>query len=101
MAPSAPCADHLERERARFAPDRGRPQRHLVGGLGRGGRRGDRELPCEVRGVFELPGLARSLRRIAAVAAVMPLTPARMKLSYLLRGLPGHPLHPPLTDVTI
>ena len=24
-----------------------------------------------------------------------------MKLSYLLRGLPGHPLHPPLTDVTI
>jgi uncharacterized membrane protein len=26
---------------------------------------------------------------------------ARMKLSYLFRGLPGHPLHPPLTDVTI
>src|SRR5215211_901614 len=25
----------------------------------------------------------------------------RMKLSYLLRGLPGHPLHPPLTDATI
>jgi uncharacterized membrane protein len=24
-----------------------------------------------------------------------------MKLSYLLKGLPGHPLHPPLTDVTI
>jgi uncharacterized membrane protein len=24
-----------------------------------------------------------------------------VKLSYLLRGLPGHPLHPPLTDVTI
>src|SRR5215216_4844155 len=24
-----------------------------------------------------------------------------MKLSYLLRGLPGHPLHPPLTDATI
>ncbi len=24
-----------------------------------------------------------------------------MKLSYLWRGLPGHPLHPPLTDVTI
>lgn len=24
-----------------------------------------------------------------------------MKLSYLFRGLPGHPLHPPLTDVTI
>jgi uncharacterized membrane protein len=24
-----------------------------------------------------------------------------MKLSYLVRGLPGHPLHPPLTDVTI
>jgi uncharacterized membrane protein len=24
-----------------------------------------------------------------------------MKLSYLLHGLPGHPLHPPLTDVTI
>ena len=24
-----------------------------------------------------------------------------MKLSYLIRGLPGHPLHPPLTDVTI
>ena len=23
------------------------------------------------------------------------------KLSYLLRGLPGHPLHPPLTDATI
>ena len=23
------------------------------------------------------------------------------KLSYLIRGLPGHPLHPPLTDVTI
>ena len=24
-----------------------------------------------------------------------------MKLSYLLRGTPGHPLHPPLTDATI
>jgi uncharacterized membrane protein len=24
-----------------------------------------------------------------------------MKLSYLWRGLPGHPLHPPLTDITI
>ena len=24
-----------------------------------------------------------------------------MKLSYLIRGIPGHPLHPPLTDVTI
>ncbi len=26
---------------------------------------------------------------------------AQMKLSYLVRGLPGHPLHPPLTDATI
>jgi hypothetical protein len=24
-----------------------------------------------------------------------------MKLSYLVKGFPGHPLHPPLTDVTI
>src|SRR5919198_1519534 len=24
-----------------------------------------------------------------------------MKLSYLWKGLPGHPLHPPLTDATI
>ena len=24
-----------------------------------------------------------------------------MKLSYFLKGLPGHPLHPPLTDATI
>ncbi len=24
-----------------------------------------------------------------------------MKLSYLWRGLPGHPLHPPLTDATV
>ena len=24
-----------------------------------------------------------------------------MKLRYLIRGLPGHPLHPPLTDATI
>jgi len=24
-----------------------------------------------------------------------------MKLSYLVKGLPGHPIHPPLTDVTI
>ncbi len=24
-----------------------------------------------------------------------------MKLSYLIHGLPGHPLHPPLTDATI
>ena len=24
-----------------------------------------------------------------------------MKFSYLIKGLPGHPLHPPLTDVTI
>jgi uncharacterized membrane protein len=24
-----------------------------------------------------------------------------MKLSYLIRGLPGHPIHPPLTDLTI
>jgi uncharacterized membrane protein len=26
---------------------------------------------------------------------------AEMKPSYLIRGLPGHPLHPPLTDATI
>ncbi len=26
---------------------------------------------------------------------------AEMKVSYLWRGLPGHPLHPPLTDATI
>jgi uncharacterized membrane protein len=24
-----------------------------------------------------------------------------MKLAYLVKGMPGHPLHPPLTDVTI
>src|SRR5919205_738164 len=24
-----------------------------------------------------------------------------VRLSYLVRGLPGHPLHPPLTDATI
>ena len=24
-----------------------------------------------------------------------------MKLSYLWHGLPGHPIHPPLTDATI
>lgn len=24
-----------------------------------------------------------------------------MKLGYLIRGLPGHPLHPPLTDATV
>jgi hypothetical protein len=24
-----------------------------------------------------------------------------MKLSYVVRGLPGHPVHPPLTDATI
>jgi uncharacterized membrane protein len=24
-----------------------------------------------------------------------------MKLSYLVKGIPGHPLHPPLTDLTI
>jgi uncharacterized membrane protein len=24
-----------------------------------------------------------------------------MKLSYLVKGFPGHPLHPPLTDVTV
>ena len=24
-----------------------------------------------------------------------------MKLEYLYRGFPGHPLHPPLTDATI
>lgn len=24
-----------------------------------------------------------------------------MKLSYLVKGCPGHPLHPPLTDATI
>ena len=24
-----------------------------------------------------------------------------MRLSYLVRGFPGHPLHPPLTDATI
>ena len=27
--------------------------------------------------------------------------PPTVKLSYLIRGLPGHPLHPPLTDATI
>jgi uncharacterized membrane protein len=25
----------------------------------------------------------------------------KFQLSYLIRGLPGHPLHPPLTDITI
>jgi len=24
-----------------------------------------------------------------------------MKFSFLVKGLPGHPLHPPLTDATI
>jgi len=24
-----------------------------------------------------------------------------MKVSYLYKGLPGHPIHPPLTDATI
>jgi hypothetical protein len=24
-----------------------------------------------------------------------------MKLSYVVKGFPGHPLHPPLTDATI
>jgi hypothetical protein len=24
-----------------------------------------------------------------------------MKLGYLVKGFPGHPLHPPLTDATI
>ena len=24
-----------------------------------------------------------------------------MRLSYLVKGFPGHPLHPPLTDATI
>ena len=24
-----------------------------------------------------------------------------MKVGYLVKGLPGHPLHPPLTDLTI
>src|SRR5581483_12303024 len=28
-------------------------------------------------------------------------TTTRVKVSYLFRGLPGHPLHPPLTDATI
>jgi uncharacterized membrane protein len=27
--------------------------------------------------------------------------PPTVKLSYLTRGLPGHPLHPPLTDATV
>src|SRR6266568_4589292 len=26
---------------------------------------------------------------------------AKMKATYLVHGLPGHPLHPPLTDATI
>ena len=28
-------------------------------------------------------------------------TKADVKISYLVKGLPGHPLHPPLTDITI
>ena len=31
----------------------------------------------------------------------MSYAAAAMKLSYLWRGLPGHPIHPPLTDATI
>ena len=41
-----------------------------------------------------------SRRKTGKNAPRRPLS-ARVKLSYLIRGLPGHPLHPPLTDATI
>src|SRR5204863_1579646 len=41
-----------------------------------------------------------SRRKTGKNAPRRPLN-AGVKLSYLIRGLPGHPLHPPLTDATI
>src|SRR5262249_43235494 len=81
-------------------PKRGRPQRHLARGLGRSRGRGDRGIPGETRGVPQLPGLAGKLRFTAA-AALESEDSSAMKLSYLWHGLPGHPIHPPLTDATL
>src|SRR5438128_9381457 len=36
-----------------------------------------------------------------SAAASPEISLAGMKLSYLWRGLPGHPIHPPLTDATV
>src|SRR5690242_6614514 len=98
MAPSGPRADIYGDERTRPPSHRGRPQRDVGRGLGRRGRRRDRGPPRQARRFPELPRDARLLAFLKSAAAVHP---GRMKLSYLWRGLPGHPLHPPLTDATI
>ena len=40
-------------------------------------------------------------RRFRSAPSGYVATVAEFKPSYLIRGLPGHPLHPPLTDATI
>src|SRR5204862_5981135 len=79
----------------------GRPQRHLARRLGRRRSRRDRGIPGKTRGVPQLPGLARSLRKLTAATTGICQIPVAVKLSYLWHGLPGHPIHPPLTDATI
>src|SRR5512132_4591967 len=99
MVPSGSRADIYGHERARPSSDRGRPQRDLGRGLGRRRSRRDRGPPGQARGFPELPRRTR----VVGVSARCGYgyIPGRMKLSYLWRGLPGHPLHPPLTDATI
>src|SRR5205809_8097933 len=104
MAPSGACADHLRDERAWLAPDRGRPERDLARGLGRGRGRRDRGVPVEARGLSRLPrvetrrSLTRENWRFRADKAGYPLrgnAPAKPPRSFrfwralLYRDRPG------------
>ena len=69
-------------------------------GLGERGRRADRGSPRQARGVSLLP---RDHRAVAPrlFSSVCGGKKRICELQYLVRGLPGHPLHPSFTDATI
>src|SRR6266550_2668906 len=100
MASVRSCADHQPHERARPPLHRGRPLRDVARGLGRRRRGRDRGVSREARRVPQLPGIARVVTLTGGAAGNL-VDFAAVKLSYLWKGLPGHPIHPPLTDATI
>src|SRR3954465_5189918 len=94
-------------------PDRQPPDRDVGRGLVGARRARARGLPREAPRIPLVPRRRRSTLRLvpppgwscapvsAGLARETRAVGAEFKPSYLVRGLPGHPLHPPLTDATI